>query len=300
MKTIFIGLFFLFCFFTAKAQPLVLATYQYADNDRIANIRPLADHIARQTGKTVEVKSFPSVHAFIEGIQNSEVDIALINTFGYLLLEASSKKSPMQACAALKVREGAQDNYKTAIVASQRVKIDTLAELRSVAKRCRLMLVSPGSTSGNLVPRLVLSSVGIKNPEKAFRTLSYGNNHKATLDSLVQGKADIAAFGSSEYSNLVRTGNAQKIKLLWISPEIPLGPVLIHDRIDPELRESITGLLLRLDQTDSDALEAVKRGWSEAKHAERYIAIDSTWYDPFKAQLGSRKSMTKILKQFSN
>ena len=100
------------------AQKIVLATYQYADNNRIKNIQPLADLISKRTGWKVETRSYPTVHTFIEGLQKNEVDIALINTFGYLLLDASSVKHRMNPYAVMKVKDGSQDNYKTSFVSS--------------------------------------------------------------------------------------------------------------------------------------------------------------------------------------
>ncbi len=174
----------------------MLATYQYADNNRIANIQPLAEYLNQKTGIHIEVKSYPSVHVFIEGIQQKEVDIALINTFGYFLLEASSKKYFMKPFAVLKVKDGAEDNYKTAIITTHDSRIKSFSEVKKTARESGLILVSPGSTSGNLVPRLALSSANIRNPEKEFGSLQYGRTHKATLDSVLLGKAEVGAIGA--------------------------------------------------------------------------------------------------------
>ncbi len=287
--------------FYLHARDFVIATYQYADNNRIANIQPLADNIAKTLGLKVQVKSYPTVHDFIKGIQNDEVDMALINTFGYFLLQASSKQYAMQPSAVLKIKDDAGDNYKTAIIAQPSFNADTLNAVKTTAALSGLFLVSAGSTSGNLVPRLALSAVGIKNPEKDFLHFSYGKNHKATLDSVLQHKTAIAAIGSSEYFSFIQQpGNAGKIKLLWLSPEIPLGPVLLHKRIATPLKDSLVQLLLNLHQSDKKALESVKDGWSEAKQAEKYIAIKDDHYGPFRKQLGDKKTMTRILEQFAN
>lgn len=293
----------LFLFFTvlANAQPLVIATYQYADNNRIANIQPLADHIAAKTGKAVEVKSYPTVHLFMEAIQNNEVDIALINSFGYFMVEAADTKYPMKPYAVLRVKEHAKDNYKTAIIIAKRFKADTLRNVTQLAASLRLMLVSPGSTSGNLVPRLAFNSVGLKNPETDFQQVRYGKNHKAAIDSVLTGKADIAAVGSTEYFSLLKdSSRAKQIKLLWLSPEIPLGPLLINNRVSTPLRNSIVALLLELHQTNAPALEAVKKGWSEAAQTDQFIRLPKNYYQPFRKQSGDEKTMAKIIKQFVN
>ncbi|MEJ8841367.1 PhnD/SsuA/transferrin family substrate-binding protein [Lacibacter sp. H375] len=285
----------------SEAQTLIIATYQYADNNRIANIQPLADHIAAQTGQTVEVKSYKTVHLLIEAIQKNEVDLALINSFGYFMLEASQTAYPMKPYAVLRIKENAKDNYKTAIIIAHRFNADTLRDIKPIASSLRLMLVSPGSTSGNLVPRLAFNSVGLKNPETDFQKVSYGKNHKAAVDSVILDKADIAAVGSTEYFNLLKdSSRAKQIRLLWLSPEIPLGPLLINNRVAAPLRHSIITILLDLHNKNASALEAVKKGWSEAAQADQFIRLPKNYYMPFRKQSGDEKTMTKIIKQFVN
>jgi phosphate/phosphite/phosphonate ABC transporter binding protein len=278
------------------AQKIVLATYQYADNNRIRNIQPLADLISKRTGWIVETKSYPTVHQFIEGLQKNEVDIALINTFGYLLLDASSIRHRMNPYAVMKVKEGSQDNYKTSFVASADLNINKLADLAPIAKEVNLFLVAPGSTSGNLVPRLALGSLGIKDPETQFKSFAYGKTHKGTIEQVAAGTMSAGAFGSSEYHNF---SSKEKIKLIWESPEIPLGPLMIHDRINHDKRKIILDILLELKENDP-VLEAVKNGWTEARQAEKYILINSGYYLPFKNQLGDEKIMASILQKFAN
>lgn len=282
-----------------KPQTITLATYQYADNNRISNIEPLARHLEKECGITVVVKSYPTVHAFIRAIQNNEADIALINTFGYLLLEASGKEYNMKPSFALEVRKGAKDNYKTAIVAAKKIEADTITELKSIASSLRLMLVNIGSTSGNLVPRLALNAAGIDTPEQQFASVAYGKTHRATLDSVLLGKADVCAVGSSEYfSLLTNSSKAGNIKLLWLSPEIPLGPVLVHNRLKPGLQHAIRSVFKNLHSGNPTALDAVKDGWSEAAQAEKFVEIDGDHYQRFAEAFGTRASMQRILVQF--
>lgn len=292
---------FLFFSYSTMAQKIVLATYQYADNNRLENIKPLAKFLSDSLGLNIEVKSYPTVHAFIEGIQKDEVDIALINTFGYLLLETSKQKYKMKPYAVLKVKDGTENNYKTAILARKDFPVDTITGLKRVAPDFKLGLVSIGSTSGNLVPRLKMSSIGIESPENMFKTVEYGNNHKNTVDLLLAGKIDICAAGRTEYfSAMADTTRSKHIKLLWLSTEIPLGPVLLHERLSSPVKEKIVAYLLNLDKNSNITLEAIKAGWSEAKQADKFIRVDGHYYDPFKGQFNNKAAMEKILRQFAN
>lgn len=288
--------------FQLSAQSVRLATYQYADNDRIKNIQPLADHLKNKYGYDVTVKSYPTVHAFIKAIQDNEVDIALINTFGYLLLEASAKPYSMRPVAALDLKPDAKDNYKTAILINPAVKAKRLSDLKKQAAQLKLALVNTGSTSGNLVPRLALSGAGLPDADKMFKELQYSKTHAAAVEAILNNKADVAAMGHTEYSKYLQldAANKNKMKLLWLSPEIPLGPVLFNNRFGSAVGGELQRALLELHLHDNPALESVKAGWSEAKQTNNFIQINATHYDAFKKMLGSKKDLASILTKFSN
>lgn len=291
----------LFVAMIAVSQPLRIATYQYADNDRIACVSPLATRLSAALGSHADVKSYPTVHAFIEAIRNDEVDVALINTFGYLLLQASGKPYPMQPLLTLEINEKAKDNYKTAFLVHPSLPVKDLMDIKGSAEKMRLALVAKGSTSGNMLPRLALSYAGITDAEKTFAAVQYAGTHAKAIDAILSHEADLATMGFTEYQRYLSrdSSNALKLKLIWTSPEIPLGPVLFNKRIGKDQLRILTKAFLDLHQTDPEALAAVKAGWSEAKQAEKYIAITDAFYDPFRKVLGNPGDLERILKQFA-
>jgi phosphonate transport system substrate-binding protein len=302
MKRTLSLLLFLCAAFYLPAQTIRLATYQYADNDRVKNIQPLADHLKNQYGYEVTVKSYPTVHAFIQAIQDDEVDIALINTFGYFLLEASGKPYPMRPVAALDVKADAKDNYKTAILIHPSVKANSLSDLKIRSGKLQLTLVAKGSTSGNLVPRLALSGAGMPDVEKYFASVNYAGTHAAAIETILNRKADVAAMGYTEYEKYVSrdTLHTTKMKLLWLSPEIPLGPVLFNNRFGNAVGGELQNAILELQLHNNAALASIKAGWSEAKQATHFIPINALHYDAFKKVLGEQKDLMRILHQFAD
>jgi len=283
------------------AQALRLATYQYAENNRVANIQPFADQLKKEYGIEASVKSYPTVHAFIDAIRRNEVDIALINTFGYFLLQASARPYPMEPLLTLGVSETARDNYKTAFVASTKSSIRSLNEIKDAASKSRLQLVARGSTSGNLVPRLALSYAGLPDAERSFDTVIYAGTHAAAVEAVLTGQADLAAMGYTEYLKYLArdSSNATKMRLIWISPEIPLGPVLINKNMNESQRAKVQKAFTELEEKNPQALASIKAGWSEAKQATRYITITDAFYDSFRKVLGDRKDLERILQQFA-
>ena len=277
-----------------NAQTLRLAVYQYADNPRIKNLQPLADHLQHQLQVKTLVTSYPTVHSLIKAMQQNEVDLAFLSTFGYLLLNASSTEHSMLPVAAL-VAPNAKDNYKTAIVAKAGNGINNLSDLKQSGANKRFAFVATGSTSGNLVPRLLLNGIGI-DADKHF-SVQYADTHANALELLLHDSADIAAMGSTEWDKLDSV-KKYSLRLLLLSTEIPLGPVLLNKAVDLQLQKQITQALLVLHQTDVSSLEAIKAAWSEAKQATHFISIKEDYYLPYLNQFGNEKEVESIIRKF--
>jgi len=278
-------------------QPLRLATYTYSTNNRINNLKPLSQELEKVLNRPVHIKSYPDVTSFIEGIKSDEVDVGLINTLGYLLLSLDNKN--MEPVATLKVKKDAMDNYKTVLLTNNK-KINDLNALKNNSDNLSMMFVAEGSTSGNLVPRLLLSSIGIKSPENHFKEVKYGGNHTSTFSKLIDGESDICAIGSNEYFKQIQADSTllNSHKLLWISEEIPLGPLLLNNSLTDSDRGKIIGLFLNLHKDNFTTLQSIKEGWSEAKQADKFYPIDDDYYDNFRMVSGNTTDLSHILDLF--
>lgn len=282
---------------TATAQPLRIATYQYSTNSRVQNLEPLAAYITQQTGRPTEVKTYLNVPSLTEAIQKSEVDIAFINTFGFLLLETGTTSYPMTAVAALWAPDSAKNSYKTLIVAKRASLTGKWQQLSSHCGNLKLSLVFPASTSGNLVPRLAFNSIGIANADASFSSVTYAGTHRAALLHLLQDSADIAGMGSAEWDRLSEKERAA-LEIIWTSPDIPLGPALIADRLPPQLQMQIRALLLALPKENPAVFTALKSAWTEGNAAVDFVPVTTVYYEPFLQKFGSKESVHRIIDQF--
>ncbi|NBP70339.1 MAG: phosphate/phosphite/phosphonate ABC transporter substrate-binding protein [Cytophagia bacterium] len=263
---------------TLAQTSLQVATYQYATNNRLTNIKPLADHLAVSCGCQTTVKSYESVNAMLNGMQANESDLVLMNTFGYLLLDPTQKN--YRPLAALQLAEGKTSTYQSTIVVRKSLNINTLEELKQRAAGLHLLLVNSGSTSGNLVPRLGLATVEINNADQAFKSVTYSKNHAKTLQEIIDEHYDVGAFGSEEYTKALAKDRSisKKVNVIWTSSDIPLGPVMIKTSLDKKIQQCIKKVLLALHLNNKTALESVKAGWTEAIPADRYVLIADQAY----------------------
>ena len=191
--------------------------------------------------------------------RNNEVDVAFISTFGYLLLQAGQKKHPMVPVAAL-IAPDAKDNYKTAIVSKKTASLSAIEDLKQTGNKTRVAFVANGSTSGNLVPRLLFNGIGIKNAEEHFQSVQYAGTHAKGIELVLSDSVDVAAMGSSEWFKL-DSMKKNRLRLLLLSSEIPLGPVLLNNAVDKELANQITEVLMKATSTSLSSMPLI-RAWT--------------------------------------
>jgi len=279
----------------SNTQTLVVATYQYGDNARLRNIEPFAIHFGESAEIKTVVKSFPTVHLLLQAMNKGEVDVAFMNTFGYLMLR--EQNSLYEISAALHLPDDAASVYKSVIVSPRKNGVTSLEDGVARASDNILILVSPGSTSGNLVPRLKLASLMEDDPEIFFLELQYAERHDLALQNMLKEGFALAAFGSEEYYKL--GADTVTIDKLWESPPIPLGPVVCKKELPENLKMSLKRALLELHEQNPAALESVKAGWTEAKPADRYMVVDNTYYESLIKLAGNRDRAMKIIRKFA-
>lgn len=263
----------------ARQEPLILATYSYSNNDRIANIFPLAEALSKSIDLPIEVKSYADVNSLIEAILIKDVDIALINTHGFLILE--QYEHDMEPLVALNSDNLQELNYRAVILSREANKISSIEELKKKSNQLKFMFVAEQSTSGYFIPKRFLSKIGIDNPKDTFKKVEFGGNHQDTFDLLLKGATDLIAVGSNEYYTQLTNNPSLKeeIELVWMSGEIPLGPVIVSERLRPEKVHLIQNILLDIHISNPEAFDAVKMGWSEARNSNRFIEVSDTQYN---------------------
>lgn len=278
-----------------NTKSLVIATYQYSDNPRIKNIEPFAIHFGEAVDLKMVVKSYPTVHELLEAMRKNEVDVAFINTFGYLLSREVTQH--YEISATLHLPDTAASVYRSVIVSPKENHTTTLTRAVERASDNYLVLVSPGSTSGNLVPRLKLASMLPDDAEKLFVEVQYAQTHHGALKLALEEKYAIASCGSDEYYKL--GADTSKFDLLWKSEPIQLGPVVVRKGLPENLKITLQNALLELREQNPEALEAIKAGWTEARPADFYTVIDEVYYNSLLELAGDKTKALRIIKKFA-
>ncbi|MBD1207637.1 MAG: phosphate/phosphite/phosphonate ABC transporter substrate-binding protein [Ignavibacteria bacterium] len=293
-----------FCDGTSYAQQrgdtLTLATYTYSTNNRLQNIAPLAAFLERQLQRPVRTLSFPDPPSLANAVKSGVVDIAVMNTFGYLLLAASPNEKGLPV-ATFRIATGQSSNYRTIVLSRNGLEITSKAWLRKNSKTLAVAFVSPGSTTGNLIPRLYFASQGIADAENAFARVVYAGTHAEALSLVRAGKVDIAALASEVYENSPHDSSqpVQKLTTLWTSPDIKLGPVVVKSSLSVSERKAIIKQLVGIERTAPEAFTALRDGWTEAKLADALVPTTDRYYDDVRRMFGNPKTSAILIKKFA-
>lgn len=282
------------------ADTLTLATYTYSTNNRLQNIAPLGAFLERQLHRPVRTLSFPDPPSLANAVKSGVVDIAVMNTFGYLLLTASPKQKGVPV-ATFRIPAGKSSNYRTIVLARNGLEITGKVWLRNKAKTLAVAFVSPGSTTGNLIPRLYFASQGIADAESAFARVVYAGTHAEALNLVRTGKVDIAALASEVYENSSSDSlqTSQKLTTLWTSPDIKLGPVVVKSSLSVSEQKAITKQLVGIERTAPEAFTALRDGWTEAKLADALVPTNDRYYDDVRRMFGEPKKAAELIAKFA-
>lgn len=278
----------------AQNKGLVLATYAYSTNNRLDNLRPLAQYLQQETGIAVSVQSFPTVQQLIAAIKDGTADLAMINTLGYLSMQ---DKHPGIAVplATLALPRDSITNYGGCLLAAKQSGIRSFNDVLKGDTVYRLALVARSSTSGNLVPRLLFNSKGVPEAEKKF-SVYYAGTHRQVIEDLLQGKAAIGGCGCAEYDKylLAGAGFGEKVMLVTSFNDIPLGPVVCRSTMPTAEVKLLENALLKAHQ-QPNVFRTFCEGWSEFKTAQQFRRAKDADYDAFRALFGSNRSLWKLL-----
>lgn len=287
----------------ARAQSrdtLVVATYGYGTLDRRGAIAPLARHLGERLQLPVRIVTAPDPVALADSARQGRADVIVTNTFGYLLMADASPRIA-DAVVMFHVPPGVRTNY-SAVIVSGRDDVRDLSALQTHMRQLRFGFVSPGSTTGNLIPRLVLATHGLADPDQQLAGVIYAGTHAATFTLLRDRKADVVALATEEFNRQrgeLPEAERARYRVVWESPDIQLGPVAVRSSLPKDLRERISSAVVGLERTNQEAFSALRGGWTEARLATGLVAADDSNYAPTRRLFGEGNALTSLIARLS-
>ncbi|MGI9351997.1 MAG: phosphate/phosphite/phosphonate ABC transporter substrate-binding protein [Rhizobiaceae bacterium] len=235
--------------------------------------KPVTDRMAELTGKKIEFFMPTSYASVVEGLLSEFVDVAVLGPYSYVIANDKDKNIEVFATYAKKPgylqEEG--PGYKGVLVSKKGSGLKTIEDLKGKT----VGLTDPGSTSGNLVPRVVFSKVVNMDIDDFFDKAVYTGSHELSTVAVHQGKVDAAFVASHRFDNVVAKGEVklEDYNVIWSSPAIPQDPFVYRSPLCEDIKAKIRDTFLGLKDEP-----AAKKFLANVK-SNTFVAMTSEDYD---------------------
>ena len=208
--------------------------------------KPVTDRMKKLTGKKIQFFMPTSYASVVEGLLSRFVDVAVLGPYTYVI--ANSKDPTVEVFATYAKRPGHMQEegpgYRGVLISKKGSKYTSIDSL----KGSLVGLTDPGSTSGNLMPRVAFTKVIGMDLEKFFGKVVYTGSHELSTVAVVQGKVDAAFVASHRFDNVVNKGEAtlEGVNILWQSDPIPQDPFVYRNTLCDDIKANIRETFLDL------------------------------------------------------
>lgn len=214
------------------------------------NGKILEKFLAKDLNLAVSVELPSSFIAVVEAFGSKKADVAILNTFGYVL---AHDKYAVEA--KLKLVNRGRDEYNGQIIAH----VNGPRSVKEINGK-KFAFVDPASTSGYLLPQRLFKQENIKIKESIF-----SGRHDAVVLAVYQRKVDAGATfytppdddGTPKDARwLLRTQHPDvydKVKILQLTGPIPNDPLIFRKEMPDELKNRIVESMKRYIKTEEGA-----------------------------------------------
>ena len=255
----------------AQQTPLQLGVglFQPDKEKNDATYQPLAEYLARQLQRPVQLRTVDSWEGLAKSLANGETDMALMGPWGYVLANHEAGAEVVST-----ILYDGKPEYYAIIVTHPKSGIHTLADLKGKT----FAFGDKGSTSGYLIPSHHFMTLGI-NPDRYFSKVLY-TKHQAIETQVTQGVLDAGADYNRNRNAMIEQGliKAEQSKIIWQSAPLPNDAFVVSKALATD-----KALVARLQTVLAGVGAALA---SQPKllpaHYTGFVTRDNTFYKPIR------------------
>jgi len=237
--------------------------FEQADRFRL-----LGEFLSERIGVEIEFSMLSRYGNIVERIVGKQVDAAFLGSFTGALASAQLAMEPV----ARPINLDSSSTYWGYVFVRRDSGIENVDQMRGL----RLALVEKATTAGYVFPVAFFRRHGVEDIEDYFGEVQFWGSHDASIDAVLQGRADVGAAKNTVWEYLARE-NPGLLTELWIletSPKVPSNGLFLSRQVDPSIREAIRSTLLSLHK-DPAATEVLKR-----LRVKGFVPTDLASYEP--------------------
>lgn len=253
--------------------PIIMSFVPSGDTQQIiASGNELAQLLSESTGLTVTANVGTDFAAVREAMGAGQAHIGWLNTFNYVL---AHEKYGVDV--GLVTQRFGATTYTGQIVVRADSGIASLEDLKGKV----MCWVDPNSTSGYIIPRILLAANGV-DPDTDFSQTIEAGSHNNVITQVYNGDCDAGAtFVDARSSVEADLPDVKEVvSVLAETTDIPNDSVSFTEDFPAETREQIVNALLEISATD-----AGKEVLNNLYSIEALQAAEDSFYDLFRADL---------------
>jgi len=256
-----------------EKNPVVMTFVPSGDTQEIiASGDQLAQMIQDKTGLVIKANVGTDFAAVREAMGAKKAHIGWLNTFNYVL---AHEKYGVDV-SLVTIRFGST-SYKGQIIVRADSGIKTLDDLKGKV----MCWVDPNSTSGYIVPRILLKANGI-DPDNDFAKTIEAGSHNNVVTQVYNGDCDAGATYVDARSSVEKDIPDVKEKVIAIATtaDIPNDNVSFIKDFPQADRDKIVNALLDISNSEEG-----KKSLNDLYSIEGLEKADDSFYDAFRAEL---------------
>ena len=257
---------------------LVIGVYE-GDNiaEQTVVLEKVRKYLEKELGMKVEVQVSSDYTSVVEALLTKKVHMAYMGPFAYVLATAKQPLVPLVAPG----MNGKPVNYRSIIFTNPGTGLKTIDEVKAKAKGLTLCFADPASTSGHLVPRAYLTSIGL-DPKTAFKETMFAGSHFASLMAVKGGKVDVGCSWEFGFNKAIRNKMLmpEDLVILWRSDPIVESPIVMRADVNPKFAERVREAYLNMPTEAPAVFKAYISMWDPARaDSIRYVRVDDSAYN---------------------
>lgn len=250
-------------------------------------IEPFRLYLQKKMGVEVQLFFTTDYTAVIEALRSHKIQAAQLTPFAYVL---ATQKPGLTPIATLGI-DGKPSLYHSIIITSPKTGIKSMDDVKARAKNLTLCFADPASTSGHLIPRAYLNTIGL-NPDNAFKETIFAGSHAASILSVIAGKVDIGCSNIDlSLNKMIREGNVKKedVVILWTSPPIVNDAITVRDDLNKDFVKKLQDAFLNIAKEDYPAFAKYTKLYFPNTRNMSYIPIQDSMYNGLRTIAGGIK-----------
>lgn len=235
---------------------------------------PTKNYLEKEVGVSIEMYKATDYTAVVEAMRTGSVDMAFFGPFSYIL---AAERANAKAIIGGGTEEGKLGVYHSIMLTNKDTGLKSMEDVKKRSKELALSFVDPASTSGHLIPRGYMESIGIS-VDKDFREIIFAGGHDASILAVHARNVDIAATWEGPYERACEGGLVDKndVFVIWKSDGIPKSPIAVRGDLDPSLVSKLQQAFLDLPAKDPAAMEKLEKMWEKNKS---YVVVSDSDYE---------------------